>query len=194
MPTDLLTPDERTLVEKVRKGIFGQRDYLDVFTTVWKMLELVDRLAPVPQIKTAFVKSDGGRAAAGYKGITGDCTCRAIAHATGLPYQTVYDGLNAQAKKQRRTKRNPNPGTARTGVSIPVIRKYMTGLGWTWHACVTIGSGCTVHLRADELPAGRLVVQLSKHMTAVLDGTIYDLYDPSRNGMRCVYGYFSKDK
>jgi hypothetical protein len=53
-----------------------------------------------------------------------------------------------------------------------------------------IGSGCKVHLRADELPNGRLVVHTSRHSTAVIDGVIHDTYDPSRGGNRCVYGYW----
>jgi hypothetical protein len=56
-----------------------------------------------------------------------------------------------------------------------------------------IGRGCTVHLRAEELPTGRLVVSLSKHVTAVVNGVIRDTYDPSRGGTRCVYGYFTKE-
>ena len=46
----------------------------------------------------------------------------------------------------------------------------------------SLGRGCTVHLRAEELPAGRLVVSLSKHVTAVVNGVIRDTYDPSRGG------------
>jgi hypothetical protein len=55
-----------------------------------------------------------------------------------------------------------------------------------------IGSGCKVHLRKDELPSGRLIVKLSKHLTTVIDGVIHDTFDPSRGGNRCVYGYFIK--
>jgi len=33
---------------------------------------------------------------------------------------------------------------------------------------------------------------LSRHLTTVIDGVIYDTYDPSREGTRCVYGYYSK--
>ncbi len=54
-----------------------------------------------------------------------------------------------------------------------------------------IGQGCTVHLRADELPGGRLIVRVSRHMCAVIDGVIHDTHDPSRAGTRCVYGYWS---
>jgi len=44
-----------------------------------------------------FVFDDGGRAASGYTGKTGDCACRSIAIATGLSYQTIYDLLNEYA-------------------------------------------------------------------------------------------------
>src|ERR1700730_2873392 len=47
-----------------------------------------------------------------------------------------------------------------------------------------------VGLRAKELPPGRLVVSVSKHLTAVIDGVIHDTHDPSRHGKRCVYGYW----
>ncbi|MGA2164193.1 MAG: hypothetical protein ABSH36_06960, partial [Solirubrobacteraceae bacterium] len=53
-----------------------------------------------------------------------------------------------------------------------------------------IGHGCTVHLHAEELPSGRLIVRLSRHMCAVIDGVIHDTHDPSRQGTRCVYGYW----
>lgn len=56
-----------------------------------------------------------------------------------------------------------------------------------------IGQGCKVHLRADELPQGRLVVSLSKHHSAVIDGVVHDTFDPNRDGTRCVYGYYTFD-
>jgi hypothetical protein len=37
-----------------------------------------------------------------------------------------------------------------------------------------------------------LLVKVSGHLTAVVDGVLYDTYDCSRCGMRRVYGYFSK--
>ena len=68
----------------------------------------------------------------------------------------------------------------------------MTAQGWVYVPTMAIGSGCRVHLRADELPQGRLVVQVSKHYTAVVDGVIHDTYACSRDGTRCVYGYWVK--
>lgn len=138
-----------------------------------------------------FVFDDGGRAAAGYKGKIGDCTCRAIAIATGMPYRTVYDLLHEHAQDQRITKRQPRRGSARTGIYKNTIRRVMTQLGWQWTPTMQIGSGCTVHLRDQELPRG-LIVAVSKHIVSVIDGVIHDTHDCSRDGTRCVYGYWRK--
>jgi len=139
-----------------------------------------------------FQYNDGGREAAGYKGKAGDCVTRAIAIATGKPYQEVYDAINGMSASERTGSRKRGKSNARTGVYKNTTRKYMESLGWKWIPTMQIGSGCKVHLKADELPAGRLVVSVSKHMVAVIDGVINDTFDPSRNGTRCVYGYFQE--
>lgn len=139
-----------------------------------------------------FVYNDGGRKAAGYTGATRDCVTRAIAIATGIPYQDVYDRLNQLSKSERRGVRKKGVSSARKGVYKPTIHKYMAEIGWKWVSTMQIGQGCKVHLDPNELPSGRLIVSVSKHLTAVLDGVIHDTYDPSRDGSRCVYGYFQK--
>jgi hypothetical protein len=140
-----------------------------------------------------YAYDDGGRAAAGFKGRTGDCACRAIAIATSTPYREVYDALNALAKSERpgRRKRGRR-SSARTGISRAMIRRYLEPLGWRFVPTMAIGSGCRVHLRAGELPAGRLILSLSRHYVAVIDGVIRDNHDPARDGTRCVYGYWTQ--
>src|ERR1700690_958062 len=137
-----------------------------------------------------FQLDDGGRAAAGYSGKAGDCVVRSIAIATGRPYQQIYDLVNKAAVHERTGKRKRSVSNARTGVYRTSIRRVMKTLGWVWTPTMQIGSGCTVHLREDELPPGRLVVSVSKHLTAVIDGVIHDTHDCSRRGTRCVYGYW----
>jgi hypothetical protein len=66
----------------------------------------------------------------------------------------------------------------------------MESIGWRWVPTMQIGSGCKVHLRASELPRGRLVVKVTKHCVAVIDGVIHDTHDCARDGTRCVYGYY----
>lgn len=133
------------------------------------------------------VITDGGRAEAGFKGKTeaGDCVARAFSIASGIPYGDVYARLaemSASAGGRR---------SARDGVKPSVMRKYAAEIGMVWTPTMSIGSGCRVHLRSSELPAGRLVARLSGHVCAVVDGVIHDNYDPSRGGTRCVYGFWS---
>jgi hypothetical protein len=145
-----------------------------------------------------FIRNDGGRAAAGFKGSAGDCVARAIAIASGKPYAEVYARLAAgnetqrQSKHSRRKKASAGKRTAAHGIWTrrKWFKEYMAELGFEWNACMSIGSGCTTHLREDELPAGRIIVSLSRHWAAVIDGVLHDTYDCSRDGERCVYGYW----
>lgn len=153
-----------------------------------------------------FMNDDGGRSAAGYRGErAGDCVCRAIAIASGLPYRTVYQALAQGTGTQRASSRTrKRAASAREGINTrrKWFREYMASIGFTWVPLMKIGAGCTVHLIADELPAkGRYVLCLSRHYTALVDGVIHDTYDPQRESMwidahgtrtvhRCVYGYW----
>ena len=137
---------------------------------------------------------DGGRAAAGYRGSTGDCAVRALAIATGIEYGQVYDAINVIGRTERTGRRKRSTSNSRMGVYRIAVERYLAQIGgWSWHSCMSIGSGCTVHLRTDELPAGRLIVSLSRHYAAVIDGVLYDLDECSRDGTRCVYGYWRRE-
>ena len=136
--------------------------------------------------------NDGGRASAGYKGLAGDGVTCAMATATGKSYQDVYDAMSALAGTERRGARKRRKSSSRTGVYKTMLRRYLEALGWKGTPTMPIGSGCTVHLRADELPPGRLIVSISRHIVAVIDGVIHDTHDGSRAGARCVDGYWSK--
>ena len=153
-----------------------------------------------------FIYNDGGREAAGYKGKAGDCVARAVAIASGKPYAEVYadlaDGMGSQRKSKGRSARN--------GVSTgrKWFKAYMASIGFAWTPTMRVGQGCKVHLAEGELPSGRLVVAVSRHYTAVIDGVIHDTHDPRRfvfDGLtdteknegvgarpsRCVYGYWA---
>lgn len=151
-------------------------------------------------MSATFILNDGGRAAAGLKRSANDCACRALAIASGRPYVEIYALLNEAAARERtRTyKRGKRAGkarprsSARNGVYRPTFARVAQQLGFEFVATMSIGSGCTVHLRADELPLGRIICSVSKHYVAVIDGVIHDTHDPSRGGTRCVYGYFQQ--
>ena len=146
-----------------------------------------------------FTKNDGGRAAAGWtnKNTTGDCVARAVTIASGRPYNEVYAELAEMNARMKLTKHRLKRGkagrkTASHGIwtKSKLFHDYMVLNGFEWTATMQIGSGCKVHVKAAELPKGRLVLSLSKHMAAVIDGVLHDAYDCSREGTRCVYGYY----
>jgi hypothetical protein len=145
----------------------------------------------------AFVRDDGGRQAAGFQGGAGDCVVRAIAIAAEQPYLEVYEALReanaryAGSRQTRLAKQIAERGASpRNGNHRSVFHDYILSLGFEWVPTMAIGQGCQVHLCRDELPAGRLIVKVSKHLCAVVDGVIYDTHNPARRGRRCVYGYY----
>jgi hypothetical protein len=147
-----------------------------------------------------WIYHDGGRAAAGFSGDTGDCVTRAIAIATDQPYLDVYAVLadmradyatTSRSRQARRIINGRGPvRSAANGIPKPVIREYMGLINWRWVPTMGIGTGCTVHMRAADLPPGRLIVSVTRHLAAVIDGVLYDTHDCTRAGTRCVYGYW----
>ena len=143
------------------------------------------------------VITDGGREAAGFtkKAKRGDCVTRAVAIAAELDYKKVWGDFTAMNAKTRQTKRTCKTAKQNSDFGVYMKRKafkdYMKAFGFEWVPTMQIGSGCTVHLRKGELPdKGRMVVNVSRHAVAVIDGVVHDTHDPCRDGMRCVYGYW----
>ena len=140
-----------------------------------------------------FVYSDGGRYRYFKKSNVDDCVVRAICNATDKDYLEVYNAINKLAKSERIGKRKKGISSARNGVYKQTYKKYIEEiLGWEWHTAMEIGSGCTMHMTNEELPEGTLIVKLSGHLTCVRDDMLYDTYDCTRDGRRCVYGYWKE--
>ena len=140
-----------------------------------------------------WIYDDGGRAAAGCRGTARDCVVRAVAIATEQEYDYVYRLFAAGNASERRRGPGASKRTARSGINTRSrwFKAYMHALGWRWTPTMGIGTGCRVHLTDGELPMGRLIVAVSRHYAAVIDGVIHDTHDPTRGGGRCVYGYWS---
>jgi hypothetical protein len=142
-------------------------------------------------MKPSFIYNDGGRKDAGFSGSTRDCVCRAIAIASQHSYQEIYNLINEFSKNERNGIRKSKYSSARSGVYKYTQQKVMEKLGGRWTPLMTIGSGCRVHLTPAELPSsGRYVLVVSKHLCAWIDGNLHDTYDCSKDGTRCVYGYY----
>jgi hypothetical protein len=166
---------------------------------VFSFLNPFSRPASQGSWNLGFRLNDGGRAAAGFKGGAGDCVVRAIAIAAQLPYMQVYEDLRAaneayadQRNDKLARRLNAKGASPRNGNHRNVFHNYILGHGFEWVPTMKIGAGCQVHLRANELPNGILIVKVSKHLTTVINGIIEDTHNPSRAGARCVYGYYIK--
>jgi hypothetical protein len=146
-----------------------------------------------------WVRNDGGRRAAGYDnaGDRGGCVPRAIAIASGLPYREVLDALTVATL--RYVRRFPRSWVARwikrsrggrgydpaQGCYDEIYGPYLKSLGWQY----TPVDG-RLHLRADEIAPGRLIVRVHRHLVAVIDGAIHDTHNSARAGCRPVIGYW----
>lgn len=172
-------------------------------------------------MRTEFKVNDGGRSKY-FDGTGGDCVTRAIVIASGKDYMEVYnrlaEGNATQRKGKHERKSKAGKKSALNGISTKRkwFKDYMRELGFEWVPTMEIGKGCTTHLCRSELPdKGRLIISVSKHYTALINGVIHDTYSPQRiwsrpdkgedlksnefrtedNRMiheekRCVYGYW----
>jgi hypothetical protein len=148
------------------------------------------RLHP-PRPPIVWRYDDGGRRDAGFRRMApGDCAARALAIAAPMPYRDACALVDAASARER-PRRGRTRSDAASGVYARTFRRLMDDLGWVWTPTMDIGTGCRVHLRRDELPSGRLIVSLSRHYAAVVYGVVRDNHDPSRDGTRCVYGYWT---
>lgn len=129
-----------------------------------------------------YAYDDGGREAAGYKGDTSDCVCRAIAIATGRPYAEVYAELreygwrgdgkyNLNRASKWPTKRKPRKGNRRLyrAIESKIIGSDYVGLA--------IANGRRAKFYDGELFPARCVVKMACHLAAVVNGKVRDTWD-----------------
>ena len=106
-----------------------------------------------------------------YKRHIDDCTLRAISLLTGKSWNEVYEELSRLAN--------------RDGLmmdSVVFIENYLDNkYPRECHYSKTIGEF------AKEYPFGKYAVTTLGHITAIIDGVIYDTFDPSNRVMRCAW-------
>ena len=108
-------------------------------------------------MRNNFIFNDGGRELANYKGFTGDCGVRALSICLQKPYKEVYNKVNEFCKLEKPSKRRRGVSSARTGIHTRTFHKIANYYGLKWKPTMGIGTGCKVHLKADELPKGRII-------------------------------------
>ena len=152
-----------------------------------------------------YVEDGGGYDLAGF--VRPHTMIAALAIATEQDYRAVYETITVRHEEwphehrrgatTRRIKgymearRKPTP--ASFGVYYEVVKEYLEHLDWRWLPLMDIGSGTRYHLRDGQIPTtGRRLARVSKDLVAVIEGEVRHPYDPTRDGTRAVYGYWSK--
>lgn len=124
---------------------------------------------------------DGGRADAGYKGSTGDCVVRAISIITGTPYKVVYKDMAAAMKAE---------GYRNSGAGSNATRGIKRTRGMRKGRDVQNAVKADYGLVRVKLPAGPrptyseayerygdCIVGTVKHVSAIVDGIVFDTSD-----------------
>ena len=136
--------------------------------------------------------SDGGRAAAGYKGSTGDCVVRAIAILTGEPYKEVYTDM-ANAMKANGYRKSANPDTAKRGIKrergqLTVKAVQDEVLHYYGIQRVSLPRGKRPTYAAAYRRYGNCIVSTVKHLSAIVDGYLLDTSDTLTYQMKDAQG------
>ena len=102
----------------------------------------------------------------------GDCVTRALARASGIPYYIVYEDVKEFCRQ------NPGHGSPSSGVAggTQAFARFMQNYGFQWYP---VDAGFTI----NDVPAiGRYVVPVKRHFTTVVEGRLFDTFDPRKVG------------
>ena len=164
----------------------GSRQRLDPVRRREQRMDRHDRRHPRHRLRgrvlmIGYVYNDGGRAAANYRGDTGDCVVRAIAIAGDYDYRHVYDAMgeamreagwarsgNAYALARGRTRTRGQPHAR--DVQHQVIQEF----GFV-KAPFVRGPRPT-YTEAHERH-GICIAKTTKHVAALRDGALQDTFD-----------------
>ena len=136
----------------------------------------------VSRTPVGFEYNDGGREEAGFVGSVGDCVTRAIAIATGKDYLEVRKELmdakknwmeNSRSRHAKRTKSS----SVRNGTPKDVWRPYLESLGWERKTLIKFGDPERKELTKESVPEGIAIVEVRKHIMAVIDHVVHDSWD-----------------
>ena len=133
--------------------------------------------------------NDGGRAAAGFKGHTGDCVTRAICIATGSSYRETYTDLQiahrqflhtltpARRRSHGKTISNAEMDQGKSrGINMTVYEPVLRKLNW---ACKYVGR--ITPTQAVKQFGENLILKTPHHLVAILDGVLLDTWNSSHS-------------
>lgn len=155
-------------------------------TTEFEILPTIRDEAPIDDLVLDFYQTDGGRADAGFTGKrVGDCVTRAIAICLDKPYGDVRKDLmqiqrewikKSRSLAAKETKRTSG-GSVRNGVFREVYTPYLEDHGYKRKGLQTIGSSFRAKPVKSDVPSGRVILKMRRHLAACIDWVLHDKYD-----------------
>jgi hypothetical protein len=138
-----------------------------------------------------FIFSDGGRSKSSRPKQTNDCTVRAIALATGIDYDSIYNTLAEAGRKcsgrfDLKTYLKENPVLTLDGIE-PIFK-------FTWQSFPAVAGQRRMNpvTFSKQFNNGIFIVKVAKHVLTCIDGTFYDT-SPERED-RCIYGAWKVER
>lgn len=106
-----------------------------------------------------------------------DCAVRAICVVSGEKYQDIYRQINAFRRVTGAKKYNTAQNPHRFVEDVMGARK------------ITFGNKISVREFAKSYPRGRYILDMNGHWSTMVDGTVYDTWDPVRKKINFVYEF-----
>lgn len=133
-----------------------------------------------------FIRTDGGRMDAGFKGDAGDCVTRALALAFNQGYRQTYRELTELSVEMS----GGLDRSVRHGVYPPVYHRYITERGWEVYVCKP-----KTYLNALASVSGNFIAVIPRHVAYVSDGVVMDTWDSRKSkrtkcGSPTLIGYY----
>jgi len=119
------------------------------------------------------ILTDGGRAGSRRPRQSKDCTVRAVALARNIPYDAAYDLLHEAGRKCSRgfhVQRWLGDQAWATKIPFPAVKGQPRMNPATF---------------TKQLPTGRFICRVAKHVFAVIDGVVHDSFENRPD--RCIY-------
>lgn len=107
-----------------------------------------------------------------------DCTIRAISLIEEKPYNATFRELSEYALER--------------GLMMDSVRNIEEYLDDKYNR--TCYKDITLEEFVKEHPFGEYLVTMPNHITAIINGVIYDTFDPSKRKIRCAWRVYNKKK
>lgn len=133
------------------------------------------------ELNKIYTFNDGGRSESKRPKQKNDCVVRAISIALGQGYDFTYNQLTTRGRLCSRS--TPK----KIWQPFLDLRRDMVKFSFPAKAGVP---RVNLYDFCESFPDGRFVVQMAKHLTAVVDGVVQDDFEPRFN--KCVYAAWGK--